>query len=461
MSELTHIDERGEARMVDVGEKPKTVRKAIARGRVRLGPESYDQLAAGEVEKGDVLAAARIAGIMAAKRTPDLIPLCHHVALSSVKVDLTLSEADRSVRIIAEAHASDRTGVEMEALTAVSVAALTIYDMLKAVDRSMVIEGVELLEKSGGRSGHYRRPVSVVRMETPPPRPAPQPKPATPPRRIRPRSEPTTPSPGARAVVGDVCDLSVDDPTLLAYLRADALDSAYMLGDLDQPYAEHGRWFGLRDDDGALRALLLLYTGLSKPAVLTSGAADDVEALLTAARATLPRHFYAHIREHHHGPLSVLYEVREPKRMLRMGLRKPDYRAIGDPAGVEPLSHRDTGAMMRLYRYYPDNFFEPALLDTGLYFGVREGHELVSVAGIHVLSEKNNVAAIGNIVTHGEHRGSGLATRCVRRLLDELFERVDGVALNVECDNTSALTCYGKFGFTTRYEFIEGHASLR
>ncbi len=448
--------------MVDVGDKPTTERKAVARGRVRLGVEAFTLLTNDAVEKGDVLAAARIAGIMAAKHTPDLIPLCHHVALSSVKVELTLSPSDRAVRIVAEAHARDRTGVEMEALTAVSVAALTVYDMLKAVDRSMVIEGIELLEKSGGRSGSYRRPVSVVRKET-----SPVPKPAAKPARRRrsssasPRPAPTEPSEHARAMVSEVVELKVDDDSLATYLLSDPLSNAYMLGDLEEPYAEHGRWFGLRDDAGDVRSVLLLYDGLSVPAVLTSGAADDVEALLGAARTTLPRKFYAHIRDAHRGPLTVFYELRDAKRMLRMGLHRDKYNPVGDATGVEPLSHRDTGPMMRLYRHYPDNFFEPALLDTGLYFGLREDNELLSVAGIHVLSEKNNVAAIGNIVTHGDHRGRGLATHCVRRLLDELFNRVEVVALNVEGTNTSAITCYERFGFVTHYEFYEGSASLR
>ena len=125
------------------------------------------------------------------------------------------------------------------------------------------------------------------------------------------------------------------------------------------------------------------------------------------------------------------------------------------------LTHRDTGAIMRLYHHYPDNFFEPALLDTGHYFGVRQNDELVSVAGIHVLSEKYDVAAIGNIVTHGEHRGKGLATHCVGRLLEALFPKVNHVTLNVREANESAIACYRKFGFTARYDFLEGWATSR
>lgn len=153
----THLDERGEARMVDVSEKPATKRLAVARARLSMTQETLDALAGGSIEKGDALATARIAGIQAAKRTPELIPLCHGVALTSVEVALELVREPPSVVVTATARAFDRTGVEMEALVAASVAALTLYDMLKSIDRAMTIGDVALLEKSGGRSGHYRR----------------------------------------------------------------------------------------------------------------------------------------------------------------------------------------------------------------------------------------------------------------------------------------------------------------
>ena len=152
---LTHLNEAGEAHMVDVGEKDVTLRKAVAGATVRMKVETARRIAEGTAAKGDVLASARIAGIMAAKRTPELIPLCHGIQLTKVVVDLSV-EQDH-VRVVATAEARDRTGVEMEALVAASVAALTIYDMLKAVDRAMTIDDVALLEKHGGRSGPYRR----------------------------------------------------------------------------------------------------------------------------------------------------------------------------------------------------------------------------------------------------------------------------------------------------------------
>jgi cyclic pyranopterin phosphate synthase len=153
MSKLTHIDETGAARMVDVSAKVETVREATAKGCVVMRPETAALIAAGQAAKGDVLAAARLAGIMAAKRTSDLIPLCHPLPLSSVVVDLFLT--DDSVEISATVRTTGRTGVEMEALTAVSVAALTIYDMAKAVDRGMRIEAVRVVRKSGGKSGDF------------------------------------------------------------------------------------------------------------------------------------------------------------------------------------------------------------------------------------------------------------------------------------------------------------------
>ncbi|MDX2265923.1 MAG: cyclic pyranopterin monophosphate synthase MoaC [Hyphomicrobiales bacterium] len=153
-SSLSHLNERGEAAMVDVSDKSATTRTAIAEGFIRMRPETL-ALAQGGAKKGDVFAAARIAGIMAAKRTADLIPLCHPIVLSKVAVDFAPAEPT-GVRVEALAKTTGPTGVEMEALTAVAVACLTLYDMLKAADKDMRIEGVRLLEKTGGRSGPYR-----------------------------------------------------------------------------------------------------------------------------------------------------------------------------------------------------------------------------------------------------------------------------------------------------------------
>jgi cyclic pyranopterin monophosphate synthase len=153
---LTHIGTRGEAHMVDVSAKAATMRVALAEGYVRMTAKTLNIVREGNAKKGDVLGSARIAGIMAAKRTHELIPLCHPLLLSQVDVDLVPDVKLPGIRVTARVKVSGQTGVEMEALTAVSVACLTIYDMVKAVDRGMRIEGIRLVEKSGGRSGHFR-----------------------------------------------------------------------------------------------------------------------------------------------------------------------------------------------------------------------------------------------------------------------------------------------------------------
>lgn len=157
MNRLTHLDQHGNARMVDVGDKAVTQRLAVAIGAVRMAPATLALIAEGGHKKGDVLTIARIAGIQAAKQCSQLIPLCHPLMLSSVQVELALDEAESRVTIEARCRVSGQTGVEMEALTAVSVAALTVYDMCKAVDKHMVIESICLQEKQGGRSGHFQR----------------------------------------------------------------------------------------------------------------------------------------------------------------------------------------------------------------------------------------------------------------------------------------------------------------
>ena len=157
MSELTHFDDTGRARMVDVTEKGETVRVATARGAVRMKPSTLELIEQGQVAKGDVLAVAQVAGIMAAKRTPDLIPMCHPLAITGVDMRLELNREESSVEISATVRLAGRTGVEMEALTAVSVAALTVYDMCKAVDREMIIDQIRLMHKAGGKSGEFRR----------------------------------------------------------------------------------------------------------------------------------------------------------------------------------------------------------------------------------------------------------------------------------------------------------------
>jgi cyclic pyranopterin monophosphate synthase len=160
MTKLTHLDDDGAARMVDVGGKPATARRAVASRRIAMSPEALAAIRAGNAPKGDVLSAARIAGIMAAKRTGELIPLCHPLGLEAVTIDFTFEDhgAQGAIRVTATASLTGKTGVEMEAMTATSIALLTIYDMAKAIDKGMVISEVRLIAKSGGKSGDWTAP---------------------------------------------------------------------------------------------------------------------------------------------------------------------------------------------------------------------------------------------------------------------------------------------------------------
>jgi cyclic pyranopterin phosphate synthase len=157
VSALTHIDAEGRARMVDVSDKAASAREAVAAGAIRMAPQTLALAMSGQAKKGDVRAVAEIAGVMAAKRTSDLIPLCHPLALSSVKVEVSPAQDGSGFEVVARVRTMGQTGVEMEALTAVSVACLTLYDMLKAADKGMVIDAVRLIEKTGGASGDFRR----------------------------------------------------------------------------------------------------------------------------------------------------------------------------------------------------------------------------------------------------------------------------------------------------------------
>ena len=157
MADFSHFNEKGRARMVDVSEKSETARTAVAAGKVLVNEETFRLIKTGGMKKGDVLATAQIAGIMGAKRTPDIIPMCHPIMISGVDIDFNLNEEELAVEICATAKCTGVTGVEMEALTAVSVAALTVYDMCKAVQKDMVISDIRLLKKTGGKSGEFVR----------------------------------------------------------------------------------------------------------------------------------------------------------------------------------------------------------------------------------------------------------------------------------------------------------------
>ena len=158
MSEnLTHIDEAGRAKMVDVGAKGETEREGVAEAIIRMQPATLERIKAGQIKKGDVLAVAQVAGVMGAKKTPDLIPMCHPIAITGVDFDFKIGDANSTITIQAAVRTIGRTGVEMEALTAVATAALTIYDRCKAIDKGMIVDGIALVKKSGGRSGLWER----------------------------------------------------------------------------------------------------------------------------------------------------------------------------------------------------------------------------------------------------------------------------------------------------------------
>jgi len=251
-----------------------------------------------------------------------------------------------------------------------------------------------------------------------------------------------------------------DREELRDFLLRDKIANAYLLGDLDPDYFPFCEWWGTRDDEGHLESLMMLYKGLSLPAVWSVGSVRGFSTLIRKCRTALPSRFHFHLMEQHLPTVEDTYELADVREMNRMGLHRSDYKSKGRDSRVRRLGHGDTAAIMRLYEHYPDNFFEPTQLETGLYFGVDgDDGELVSIAGVHVVSQEYDVAAIGNLVTHPEARGQGLATACTGRLLDELFERVSLVALNVCRDNSPAISVYDNFGFEQNSTFWEGRGS--
>lgn len=252
-----------------------------------------------------------------------------------------------------------------------------------------------------------------------------------------------------------------DRGELREFLMRDRIANAYLLGNLDPAYFQFCRWYGARNEQGALGNLLLVYRGLSLPVVFMAGNAPEIEEFLRDSAEVLPDRFHFHVLENHMTPVRSSLAPSEVKAMHRMGLDRANYKRYGDTSRVVRLGHRDTAAIMELFAHYPDNFFEPYQLETGLYFGIRDPElGLVSIAGVHVVSEEHDVAVIGNLVTHREMRGQGLATACTARLLEELFERVSLVALNVQQDNEAAIRMYRHFGFEFNNVFFEGQYAL-
>jgi len=231
------------------------------------------------------------------------------------------------------------------------------------------------------------------------------------------------------------------------------------LGNLDENYFSFCRWWGAYDADNALESIVMLYTGLRLPAVLTFGDPTGVEDVLDDAdvRDALPAQFYAHVMNGHLAALQHRYDIGQLRSMVRMGLSRNAFVNPGDNlSAVEAIGHAHTASLISLYQFYPDNFFEPYQLESGFYFGLSDSNDLVSVAGTHIFSEKYDIAAIGNIVTHPEHRAKGYSRRCTTRLLEALFAKVSTAALNVERDNEVAHRIYRRLGFVDHVRYLEG-----
>ena len=248
-----------------------------------------------------------------------------------------------------------------------------------------------------------------------------------------------------------------DRDELRTFLMKDRLANAYLLGNLDPAYFQFCKWYGSRGADGELKNLILVYLGLSLPVVFMSGNGDGLQKFLRESRTVVPERFHFHVLEEQMPALQKVYQTEGATQMIRMGMKREDFEAVERDERVERLGHRDTAAIMELYEHYPDNFFEAYQLETGLYFGIRDEEDrLVSMGGVHVLSEEYDVAVIGNLVTHSARRGQGLATAVTGRLVEELFEQVSLLALNVGRDNAPAVQLYKNFGFKSNNIFFEG-----
>jgi ribosomal protein S18 acetylase RimI-like enzyme len=245
-------------------------------------------------------------------------------------------------------------------------------------------------------------------------------------------------------------------------LESQPVENAWLLGYLDGEWSDHCDWYGYSRDDG-LETLVLVYTGLSRPGLFIAGWEGGIRPILREMGNQLPDRATAHIDSAHLQAVEVGYAAPRPLRhMMRMGLRRED-AMVDVPEGitVERLTHADTAAIMALYAHWPDHFFEPFQLESGFYFGVRDGQRLASIAGIHAVNERCGVAAIGNLVTHPNARGRGFAKACTATLLRDVFDRVELVTLDVEHGNEPAIRTYQHFGFRRYGDFYEGEIVRR
>ena len=246
---------------------------------------------------------------------------------------------------------------------------------------------------------------------------------------------------------------------LHSFYSRDRVIYAYQLGDLDDAYFPWCKWWGgFNPETDELETIILLYSGLSVPVVMISGNCERLADLLGEVHSALPDRFHCQVAEDHIDIMARDYDISGLTARSRMALYRDDFvKAPRDPQVVR-LGHSDTARIVELYRHYPDNFFEPYQLESGLYFGIHDGSggPLVSAAGIHVLSEAFDVAVVGNLVTHDSFRGKQMARRVTGRLLNELFERVSLVALNVAEDNVPAVRTYQHYKFEPYFRFFDG-----
>jgi ribosomal protein S18 acetylase RimI-like enzyme len=250
---------------------------------------------------------------------------------------------------------------------------------------------------------------------------------------------------------------TLNDPGQLArVLLADPIGAAYLLGDLEAPYFKHTRWFGACTKEGAIRTVLMVYTGLDTPVLLTYGEREGLDAILETKRHHLPGKGFGLLWPDHDPAFEKIYNPASTRRMIRMGLEARAFRPSGSADEAFPLAAKDLPELMDLMKHYPGNYFEPSMFREGLYYGIRLDGRLVSAGGVHTYSPTYGVAAIGNIVTHGDYRTRGLASSCTGALVGSLLREVDHIALNVEANNTSAIRCYEPLGFAVHMRYSEG-----
>jgi ribosomal protein S18 acetylase RimI-like enzyme len=250
---------------------------------------------------------------------------------------------------------------------------------------------------------------------------------------------------------------TIHDPRQLAgVLLADPIGAAYLLGDLEEPYFKHTRWFGACTKEGAIQTVLLVYTGLDTPVLLTYGEREGLEHILKKEKHHLPGNCFGLLWPGHDTAFEKIYNPASTRRMIRMGLESRAFRPSGSADKALPLDAKDLPDLMDLMEHYPGNYFEPSMFREGLYYGIRLDGRLVSAGGVHTYSPTYGVAAVGNIVTHGDFRRRGLASSCTKALVRSLLREVDHIALNVAENNTAAIRCYEPLGFAVHMSYSEG-----